>query len=606
MTYNTVHLTNEQEKVIVAYCAKHDIEFKIATANDVTMEAFKNDPIMQIEKDKVTGEESEHNVTARIARYIECQKSVVERIAEKIELEKTLQRRIMRKKNIQKAKMDTNPDLEKLVDNLYQLNIVDEHSYLALVCFLMQLKYSRDNEIAENGKTCVFFNGVARNGKSATAKAICDIEAQYGEVFKAQSGKILESTHEEQVWQSHLNYFDEVKPTDIDRELLLTIVNGGNVELNPKNKKPYNYHVNTNNIFASNDQISLKQRRVSVIKFGNRLNGRPLAPDTLKTIIINIMNSLPNFDRYYDLYDVVSTYNENRITPLAVNDLLTFINDRIGFVNESNELSVQASLRFAPHDIFSHIKGAYNKQAITSERKGAIILLLEHLVEKKLIDEVKYKNCSTRNFYISGDNFIKITAEFDKINTAKETNIKILKVTLLDALTPYFQNKPIVKMPSPTNKTKPEEVCIPIFDRDSTVYKALENDVCNWKLKTHNKSENEVSEFLYKKGTVIYYKTILQIQGFKWHYEDIENDEQKKQLYYKLITPDFCRYVRLETLINILKEELQERFKDEEMVTQIYMQKTGLTDKTTFLLAEKEKYSENSYVVDGVSVPVWR
>ena len=98
----------------------------------------------------------------------------------------------------------------------------------------------------------------------------------------------------------------------------------------------------------------------------------------------------------------------------------------------------------------------------------------------------------------------------------------------------------------------------------------------------------------------------MQIQGFKWHYEDIENDEQKKQLYYKLITPDFCRYVRLETLINILKEELQERFKDEEMVTQIYMQKTGLTDKTTFLLAEKEKYSENSYVVNGVSVRVWR
>ena len=26
---------------------------------------------------------------------------------------------------------------------------------------------------------------------------------------------------------------------------------------------------------------------------------------------------------------------------------------------------------------------------------------------------------------------------------------------------------------------------------------------------------------------MIYYKTILQIQGFKWHYEDIENDEDE-------------------------------------------------------------------------------
>ena len=103
----------------------------------------------------------------------------------------------------------------------------------------MQLKYTRTGRIPENDKTCVFFNGVARNGKSATAKAICDFEAQYGEIFNCQSGKILESPHEEQVWKSHLNYFDEVKPTDIDRELFLRIVNGGNVELNPKNKKQY-------------------------------------------------------------------------------------------------------------------------------------------------------------------------------------------------------------------------------------------------------------------------------------------------------------------------------------------------------------------------------
>ena len=33
------------------------------------------------------------------------------------------------------------------------------------------------------------------------------------------------------------NLFDEVKPSDVDRDLLLTIVNGGEVEINPKNKK---------------------------------------------------------------------------------------------------------------------------------------------------------------------------------------------------------------------------------------------------------------------------------------------------------------------------------------------------------------------------------
>ncbi len=101
----------------------------------------------------------------------------------------------------------------------------------------MQLKYSRDNEISGGDKTCLFFNGLASNGKSKTAEAICRVESNYGKVYNGTSGKILESVHEEEVWKSHLNFFDEVKPSDVDRESLLTIVNGGDIELNPKNKK---------------------------------------------------------------------------------------------------------------------------------------------------------------------------------------------------------------------------------------------------------------------------------------------------------------------------------------------------------------------------------
>lgn len=93
-----------------------------------------------------------------------------------------------------------------LVDNLYRLNIVDGDSYLALICFLMQLKYTRNRRLEEDDKTGVFFNGVARNGKSATAKAICEIEKQYGKIFKAQSGKLLEASHGEEIWKSHLNF----------------------------------------------------------------------------------------------------------------------------------------------------------------------------------------------------------------------------------------------------------------------------------------------------------------------------------------------------------------------------------------------------------------
>lgn len=435
MKYEKVPATNANENDIAAYCANNNIEISLGNAHDVTMRTFKLTPIMQLDSYGVP-----HNVTERVARFIECQPTTIARIAEKTELIKVELQQDAFRRNIEKAQVDAAPDLTKLVKNLYRLNIVDENSYLALVCFLMQLKYSRDDEIMGNDKTCVFFNGVARNGKSATAKAICDVESQYGTIFKAQSGKLLESTHEEQVWKSHLNYFDEVKPTDIDRELLLTIVNGGEVELNPKNKKPYNYHVNTNNIFTSNDQISLKQRRVSIIKFGDRLNGRPLGAESLKDIITNIMNSLPNFDHYYDLYDIVSVYNENRINALAISNIITYISEKFGFVNAADEISLTCNLTFAPHDIYNCVQNVFTKQLITSERKEAIRTALKYLEEQNLISRIEYDYCSTKYYSVCARNYLKIMEIYNDINTKYETNTKVTESDLYKSLSRFFDN----------------------------------------------------------------------------------------------------------------------------------------------------------------------
>lgn len=441
MKYEKVPATNANENDIAAYCANNNIEISLGNAHDVTIRTFKLNPIMQLDSYGVP-----HNVTERVARFIECQPTTIARIAEKTELIKVELQQENFRKNIQKAQIDAIPDLTKLVKNLYRLNIVDENSYLALVCFLMQLKYSRDHEIPTNDKTCVFFNGVARNGKSATAKAICDVESQYGTVFKAQSGKLLESTHEEQVWKSHLNYFDEVKPTDIDRELLLTIVNGGEVEINPKNKKPYNYHVNTNNIFTSNDQISLKQRRVSIIKFGNRLSGRPLGAEALIDIVTNIINSLPSFDHYYNLYDIVSVYNENRINALAISNIITYISEKFGFVNASNEISLTSNLTFAPHDIYNCVQNVFTKQIITSERKEAIRTALNYLEEQNLIHRIDYDYCSTKYYSVDARSYIKIMEIYNDINTKYETNIKVTEADLYQSLSRFFDNVPTTNL----------------------------------------------------------------------------------------------------------------------------------------------------------------
>ena len=266
-----------------------------------------------------------------------------------------------------------------------------------------------------------------------------EIEKQYGKIFKAQSGKLLEASHGEEIWKSHLNFFDEVKPTDINRELLLTIINGGTIELNPKNKKQYNYNVNTNNIFTSNDQISLKQRRVSIVKFGNRLNGRPLETGTLTKIITNIMNSLPDFSYYYDIYQKVSVNNENRENPLAMEGIITYLSSKLGEVNMEDKRSLNNSIIFTAHDIYSCIKGTYSKQIISSERKESIRNALEDLKKQGLVDYIEYANCTTKNYQTTGKQYLKIIEKFNNINTKDEENTKISKQDLTLLLSPYFE-----------------------------------------------------------------------------------------------------------------------------------------------------------------------
>lgn len=576
-----ITLSNAHEKRIAEYCASHDIELNQAIAYNVVMNAFRDEPIV------IKDEDGEHDITERIARLIECQPRTVERIADKAELKKLDFDKEQIEINIQNAKLDSAPDINTLVASLYRLNIVDKNSYLALVCFFMQLKYSRDNEIPTNDKTCVFFNGVARNGKSATAKAICDTESQYGAVFKAQSGKILESTHEEQVWKSHLNYFDEVKPTDIDRELLLTIVNGGDVEINPKNKKPFNYHVNTNNIFTSNDMISLKQRRVSIIKFGDRLGGRPLKSGTLNRIITNIFNSLPSFDHYYDLYDIVSVYNENRVNALAISNIITFLTEKFGFVNETEERTLTATQTFAPHDIYNCVTGTYSKQIIKSERKEAIRTALDYLVEENLMELLDYKS-TTKNYRINGEQYLKIMVKYNNENTKDEENIKVSKTDLYNALAPFFDIEPI-----PDNdKTQESNIKMPDYSWMESLNEMVEEE------KRAKEHPVLVSADTQSKGTMFYNILMKKIDCLVNGTDENGNKgmNQKYTIEYALnqcITKDVCETISYHWLIQELHDTVI-GFDDsyDKLVKDIYMRKLGFTDENTLEAFEKYKVSE--------------
>lgn len=560
------NLTHEHEEIIVNYCIANNIEINQANAYTVTMDAFKEQPILYKYEDPEYEDEKSINVTSIVARTVECQKRTIDRLADKIEYTKQIQEQSKIKENIKKAEETSLPNLEMLVDNLYRLNIVDGDSYLALICFLMQLKYTRNRRLEEDDKTGVFFNGVARNGKSATAKAICEIEKQYGKIFKAQSGKLLEASHGEEIWKSHLNFFDEVKPTDIDRELLLTIINGGTIELNPKNKKQYNYNVNTNNIFTSNDQISLKQRRVSIVKFGNRLNGRPLETGTLTKIITNIMNSLPDFSYYYDIYQKVSVNNENRENPLAMEGIITYLSSKLGEVNMEDKRSLNNSIIFTAHDIYSCIKGTYSKQIISSERKEAIRNALEDLKKQGLVDYIEYANCTTKNYQTTGMKYIQIIEKFNNINTKDEKNTKISKQNLTLLLSPYFekvqQNVNDIQTPEKQEVTEnPNIRYIPPLRPDS------------------NKGN------LYDIGYKLYFDLKNNLQKVREEIAKEKNNGYTVDIEMaiissikKYVTEEICKYIKMESIVKVFQDAFEEITDEHKNKIKLkYLQFMGIT-----------------------------
>lgn len=560
------NLTHEHEEIIVNYCIANNIEINQANAYTVTMDAFKEQPILYKYEDPEYEDEKSINVTSIVARTVECQKRTIDRLADKIEYTKQIQEQAKIKANIKKAEETSLPNLEILVDNLYRLNIVDGDSYLALICFLMQLKYTRSRRLEDDDKTGVFFNGIARNGKSATAKAICEVEKQYGQVYKAKSGKVLEEPHEEKVWKSHLNYFDEVKPTDIDREALLTSINGGIREINPKNKPQYMYNVNTNNIFTSNDQISLKQRRVSIVKFGDRLNGRPLETGTLTKIITNIMNSLPDFNYYYDIYQNVSINNELRENPLAMEGIITYLSSKLGEVNMMDKWILNKSIIFTTHDIYSCIKGTYSKQIISSERKEAIQNALENLRKQGLVDPVEYANCTTKNYQTTGMKYIQIIEKFNNINTKDEKNTKISKQNLTLLLSPYFekvqQNVNDIQTPEKQEVTEnPNIRYIPPLRPDS------------------NKGN------LYDIGYKLYFDLKNNLQKVREEIAKEKNNGYTVDIEMaiissikKYVTEEICKYIKMESIVKVFQDAFEEITDEHKNKIKLkYLQFMGIT-----------------------------
>ena len=588
MSRNKISLTHDQESIIAAYCAYNELDFNQANAYDRTMDAFKENPIKYKTIDDISGEEKNYNVTARIARLIENQPKTIDRIADKIERKKDEIQQEFYTENIAKAKERSCPDINKLVDNLYRLNLADEESYLGLVCFLMQVKHSRDGKIPDDDKLGVFFNGVARNGKSATAKAIMRVEERYGPVLKVGSARVLQSTHEERLFKTHVVYFDEVKSADIQREDVLNLINGGDFELNPKNKRIYVYPVKTNVIMASNDMVYFRQRRIAVIKFGKRLNCRPLGEESLTDIITNVMDSLPDFEHYNDLYQVVSKNNENNVSMAAISYILSYLHKYMSFVCDGNPLTLEHNVLITAHMLYENIKYSRNTQLVNPERREAIPDALEYLEQLGLVTRSDYESSTTKYYTVSGAQYLKMRAKFDALNTKYEKINRISKTGLYDCLLPYFTAKqdlseyPQIECPEPSEEENAEP-------NDNTTFD--ENAILN-------------TNWTKGRGGILAFNLLRRIWRAKEasRFLNMESDfiEDFTYLFEKYMTPEFCRCVCYEDFLKMLnRHEVDYGETFVPLVQGIYMDRLGLKELKHLEAFEDDKRAEIKKINDN-------
>ncbi len=431
----------EAERRIATFCEEHNLDFNCATAYKYVLKACENKPIFKTFYNKATDEFRSCNITEDVAWEYCRDKMALERVREKVKL---LKENKDKKKFADAIEVDlrqAKPDLDKLVDALYQFNIMDGQSYLALVYFLMQLKYTRGGkEMGENRtdqKIALFLNGIQRSGKSSLVKALIKLEKDYGTINFVNDADAFESRFEENLWKAHLNFCDEVVPSKIKLGVLVKAIDGGMRQLEHKNQTPYNYNVNSNFIFASNDDISLKQRRVSVVKFGKKL--QEIIPfETLYSWVKMVMDSLPNFYWHPQMYNLISEENLIRLNPLGLSDVTNFLGDKLLHLPpESNKI-----IKFNISQIFQSVQKRTGQDFLKNTRKEGIQGVLKVLLEDRYICEFKYPGTTTTQYKISVDQYYNLKEWSDSINTPREVLTKISKQGLRALLKPYFEPIP--------------------------------------------------------------------------------------------------------------------------------------------------------------------
>lgn len=85
------------------------------------------------------------------------------------------------------------------------------------------------------------------------------------------------------------------------------------------------------------------------------------------------MVSLPSVDRYYEIYKKVSVYNENRLNRLTIEAIITYLSEKLGFVNETEERTLntkdEAYVKISKTELYELLLPYYGDNKISDTKQ---------------------------------------------------------------------------------------------------------------------------------------------------------------------------------------------------------------------------------------------
>ena len=202
------------------------------------------------------------------------------------------------------------------------------------------------------------------------------------------------------------------------------------------------------------------------------------------------------------------------------------------------------------------------------------------------MEQLDYDNCTTKNYRVTGEQYLKIMVKYNNENTKDEENIKVSKTDLYNALAPFFDLEPIPD----TDETKISNIKMPDYSWMESLNEMVEEE------KRAKEHPVMVSADTESRGAMLYHHLFKQMDEMVNGTDKNGNAITKHPIDFALkqcITHDVCKNISYKWLTKELHDNII-GFDNayDNLVKELYMHNLGLTDENTLDAFEPYKLSE--------------